>query len=219
MKTRAPVKRIRDPNRLRPHEGDARRMKVADFQSAIFTRIESLRGDMVDHIRAYLDAQSGIQYSIKESAKNAEWCRKAIGDFARRLADVERQVNDLRLTTPAAIVPAAAQEPRPAPAAPASPPRPAPLPAWRKETREAVDRIEKELPALSSIPELSAFFKVSPGQIRNAVLNGRLRVIRQGHLIRIPQEALCEYVRIYGLPRSQRLFYGSSRLAEFRETE
>ena len=93
----------------------------------------------------------------------------------------------------------------------------APLPAWCKESREAVERMEKELPPLVTITAISEYFGVSYTLIHTAVVKGRLAITHKGDTMRIPRESVAEYVRVYGVPRPRKLFYGSSTVREYQK--
>jgi hypothetical protein len=180
-------------------------MTKADFQNAVFARIESLRSDMVDHIAAALDKNALIVYNVKKSQASSEWGRTVIADFGRRLDAVEKEMKSwfvaflaLQQKTAGLAAPLAITK----------------LSDWQKETSDAVEKLNKELPALSSVPQVAMYFHVSYSQIRDAMMRGQLAIIREGKRIVVPRESVAEYVRCYGVPKQRKLFYGSAGVKE-----
>jgi len=212
---------------LTPHQGDARKMSAGDLRETVLARVEGVAGRVAEQVQGALEMNSKLAYDVKEWEKFRVSIDKRLFDYARRITEIEDQ---MKLAIAAGIMSGLVGPNKPAPApAPVTAEMPAfvqvraPLPAWRKETKEAADKLGTALPALSSIPELAEYFGVSYNKIHTAIIRGRLAVTRQGRAttrgrpMMIPREAVAEYVRVYGVPRPRRLFYGASGVVESEE--
>jgi hypothetical protein len=202
---------------------------------------------MFDHMRSWHDQNSTLVYDLKESEKFREFQRKCLSNFGERLATLEKQMREVIASSIMGGQPVPPVTRKRECAAPAPhddiagelgidnqgmdltglpklikyipAPRPAALPSWRKELKEAADKLGKALPPLSSVPQLAKYFAVSYGQIRNIILLGRMAVVKEGRTIGIPRESVAEYIRIYGVPHPRRLFYGSTGIVEISKED
>jgi hypothetical protein len=216
-------------------------MSEGDFRESLLARVNGIQAAMAERVSAALESNSSLAYDLKESEKHREFSRTALSDFGRRLAILEKQMREVIASSitggqsarpgkrradvappgPGDVDDTLSDADRAAdmPALPAlvryiPAPRAAPLPPWRKELKEAVEKLGTALPELSSIAQLAAYFHVSYSLIRNTILQGRMAIVREGRVIAIPRESVAEYVRIYGVPHPRRLFYGSAGIVE-----
>jgi hypothetical protein len=205
-------------------------MSAGDLREAVLARVDGIKGEVVEYVQGALERNNNLAYEVKEFAKFKESIDKRLFDYARRITEIEDQ---MKLAIAAGIRAGIIGPSKPAPVSDKPAPVPAempafvqvraPLPAWRKETKEAADKLGTALPALSSIPELAEYFGVSYNKIHTAIIRGRLAVTRQGRAttrgrpMMIPREAVAEYVRVYGVPRQRKLFYGSAGVVEHPE--
>jgi len=186
--------------------------------------VDGIKGEVIEHVQGALSRNNNLAHEVEEFVKFREFIDKLLFDYGRRLATIEidmksaiaacilGQMKSAGIVDPDKPAPAA----RPVPAeVPAFIQVRAPLPAWKKETKEAADKLGSALPALVSIPELAAYFGVSHTKIHTAVVKGRLAVTRKGQVMAAPRESVAEYVRVYGVPRQRKLFYGSAGVTEY----
>lgn len=208
---------------LRPHQGDARKMSAGDLREAVLARVDGIKGEVIEYVQGALKRNDDLAYKLKRFEEFRETIDKRLFDFGRRIAIIEKdmksaiaagilgQIKDSPVVQAVEPVPA----PHPVPAEmPAFVKVRAPLPAWKKETKEAVSKLGSALPALASVAELAEYFGVSYNKIRNLILHGRLGITHQGRSWMIPRESVAEYLRVYGVPRPRRLFYGVSGVVE-----
>lgn len=218
--------------KLQPHRGDARKMSAGDLREVILARVDGLKGEILEYVQGALERNNNLAFKLKQWDELRDSIEKRLFAYAQRIAEIERQMKSAIaagiLSQMKEAEPAGPDKPAPAPApVPAEMPAfvqvRAPLPAWRKETKEAVSKLGSGLPALASIPELASYFGVSYTKIHTAIIRGRLAVTRQGRAttrgrpMMIPREAVAEYVRVYGVPRQRKLFYGAAGVAEFEK--
>jgi len=207
---RAPKKRVTTVKRttFKPHapEGKVRPLTAAERTDMLQRGLGYIRGELQDGLKAFHNQYTDLAYDLKESERQRELVRKTLSDFGTRLAAVEKQMKVATATFTLDQMRAAGLELPDM----AAPPRLDHLSVWQAKIDAAVERIEKELPVITTPTELATFYKVNYTVIANLMTRGRLAVTRDGRNKNISRESVIAYVRVYGVPCMKRHSHGGT---------
>ena len=172
---------------------------------------------VTEYMHAAINKVSDHDYDFKEIKKQLEWISRMQADQAARLlrAGDRRQSVASRSRSPGkgSFAQNAARQPgqgvsladyenRPKPVV-------SPSSAWRKEAQEAAERLRRTcLPSSVSMCSPTIFASAITRSATSSS-KGDIEIIRQGGLIRVPREAVAEYIAKNGVPLPRVAFYGS----------
>jgi hypothetical protein len=91
---RIPKKRATTVERIprRPFQKTARPMTLAESRAAMFDRLSSMRGELLEYLIAFLGKQSELRWDLKEYKKGREYQLEMLSEFGARLEKIERRL-------------------------------------------------------------------------------------------------------------------------------
>jgi hypothetical protein len=76
----------------RPFQKTSRPMTLAESRAAMFDRLSSMRGELLEYLIAFLGKQSELRWDLKEYRKHREYDFEMLSGFGARLEKIERRL-------------------------------------------------------------------------------------------------------------------------------
>jgi hypothetical protein len=158
--------------------------------------IFALRGELFERLNAFLNRYNAETKGLKD-------LRAAIADLGKSQAEHGRQILGLLKylgLDPFKTADLLPQPPESNELQPSESPRaPLPIPDWQARCKAEAEKLEKELPELSTIDQLRERFGVSRKKIENLIRSRKLPIVQLDKLRTISRESVIAYVKAYGV--------------------
>jgi hypothetical protein len=76
----------------RPFQKTTRPMTLAESRAAMFDRLSSMRGELLEYLIAFLGKQSELRWDLKEYRKHREYDFEMLSGFGARLEKIEKRL-------------------------------------------------------------------------------------------------------------------------------